>query len=200
MSQIEENINRFMNAQQRAKQLIQMDCNGTINQIARKAANEGKIDLNPNTNTNAYPSQQQQIKEDYDKLPNFYKNKSKLPLEIVQSFQNDPINVNEGIMSEKSVLDKIMPNIPNNPINETNNTDLINSSNSNVDYSLIKTIVEDCIKKQLKPIAKKLITENIGNDIQALKLGNKFTFITKNGDIYEAKLTFIKNIKEKGDN
>ena len=39
-------------------------------------------------------------------------------------------------------------------------------------------------------------TSNEGT-LKAMKVGDKFSFITDNGDLYEAKLTFIKNINKK---
>jgi hypothetical protein len=73
---------------------------------------------------------------------------------------------------------------------------------SNIDYSLIKTIVEDCVKKYSSALkksilneSKELMKENVGT-LQAMKLGNKFSFVDDEGNLYEAKLTFIKNLNE----
>ena len=39
--------------------------------------------------------------------------------------------------------------------------------------------------------------ENNNLNITVPKIGDKFSFITSNGDLYEAKLTFIKNMNTK---
>ena len=72
---------------------------------------------------------------------------------------------------------------------------------SNIDYSMIKMIVEDCMRKYTSALKKSIlseskINENVGT-LQAMKIGDKFSFITSNGDLYEAKLTFIKNMNTK---
>jgi hypothetical protein len=74
---------------------------------------------------------------------------------------------------------------------------------SNIDYSLIKTIVEDCVKKYSSALKKSILneskemTENKNGTLQAMKIGEKFCFIDNEGNLYEAKLTFIKNINTK---
>ena len=62
-------------------------------------------------------------------------------------------------------------------------------------------IVEDCMRKYTSALKKSIlseskINENVGT-LQAMKIGDKFSFITSNGDLYEAKLTFIKNMNTK---
>jgi hypothetical protein len=86
------------------------------------------------------------------------------------------------------------PNVSRGVITET--------ASNGVDYSLIKTIVESTMKKYLGAYMKKylnegkIINEN-SSELKAIKLGNKFSFITDNGDLYEAKLVFKKNINKK---
>ena len=70
-----------------------------------------------------------------------------------------------------------------------------------VDYSLIKTIVEDCIRKYAGSITKKILSEqknqqSLTDQLKAIRIGESFTFITSNGDLYEAELKFKKNINK----
>lgn len=70
-----------------------------------------------------------------------------------------------------------------------------------MDYSLIKTIVEDCVRKYASSITKKVLSEQkniaISDDqLRAIRIGESFTFITSNGDLYEAELKFKKNINK----
>ena len=108
-----------------------------------------------------------------------------LPKEIIESFKNGQNELEETNFIENS-----------NNINS-------NSNHGNVDYSLIKDIVENTIKKYANALNKRIINESKstakGNisDLKAMKIGDKFSFIAENGDIYEAKLTFKGNIKNK---
>lgn len=72
---------------------------------------------------------------------------------------------------------------------------------SSIDYSLLKLIIEEAVKKSTAALSKKLITEakdnqDKNNNLSVMNIGKEFSFITKNGDLYKAKLTFIKNINK----
>jgi hypothetical protein len=74
------------------------------------------------------------------------------------------------------------------------------TNNSNVDYSMIKMIVEECMRKYVGTLKKTILNESktsSNGELQAMKIGDKFSFITKNGDLYEAELKFIKNLNNK---
>lgn len=73
-----------------------------------------------------------------------------------------------------------------------------------VDYSLLKTIINEAVqenvKKYMSALSKKLISEGIGgkgNEIQAIKIGKKLSIITENGDIYSSSLQKIGNVRDK---
>lgn len=124
-----------------------------------------------------------------------------LPKEIVEAFKqnpigNDPIDTsNEEVQEVKQIM-KNSNNLPTqNVINE--------QTTNGVDYGLIKTIIESAVKKYANALNKRIISENKstakGNisELKAMKIGNKFSFISENGDIYEAKLVYKGNIKDK---
>ena len=133
-----------------------------------------------------------------------------LPNAIYESIVNNPLNQDEG-----SALDNILsqgklkkPLVTEenksfsdyvNEENEQNNTIQSSIPNTgNIDYSLIKLIIEDTINKKLDEIKSKLLTESVNNQtsISSIRFnGNKFHFLTSNGDVYEADLKYIKNIK-----
>lgn len=124
-----------------------------------------------------------------------------LPKEIVEAFKqnpigNDPINTSNDEVQEVKQIMKNSNNLPTqNVINE--------QTTNGVDYGLIKTIIESAVKKYANALNKRIISENKstakGNisELKAMKIGNKFSFISENGDIYEAKLIFKGNIKDK---
>lgn len=129
-----------------------------------------------------------------------------LPTEIFESMTKNVIDTKplSNGMPELggSVLDnlKIQPKQTKKIVNEQIMQP--QQISSNIDYSLIKTIVEDCVKKYSSALkksilneSKELMKENVGT-LQAMKLGNKFSFVDDEGNLYEAKLTFIKNLNE----
>lgn len=213
MSQLDDNINKFMSIKDRAKQLIQMDNNGSIDKIKKKAISEGKISYGNDGVVDAQITRDTNISK-YNELPNNFKTKSKLPAEILESFKNNPINC--GTSNNGSVLDLINDESNKSLFTEDNKIEQqqvqqqtqqqISTIQPNIDYSMIKMIVEDCLRKQLAQIKKTMLTEssvnkaNDSNILKAMKIGNKFSFITDDGNLYEAKLTFIKNINKKSGN
>jgi hypothetical protein len=68
-----------------------------------------------------------------------------------------------------------------------------------VDYQLIGNMIEETVKKYAKALSKRMLNESKdgSSNISALKLGDTFSFITENGDLYEATLTFKRNITKK---
>lgn len=204
MATSEENIKRFMLAQNRAKKLIQMDVKGEMKQYEQKARQQAEMNLNENVS-------QQPIQEiSYTQEPLTIKTNSKLPKEILESFKTKQIDASPlGYGVNSSILDEInfrtqgklyaeeSSQQPKQQIVETTSV----ASQSNVDYSMIKMIVEECMRKYVGSLKKSILNEskNVNNTdtLQALKIGDKFSFITKNGDLYEAELKFVKNLNNK---
>lgn len=208
MAASEESIKRFMMAQDRAKKLIQMDVNGGLKQYEQKARQNAEMCLNEES-TPQYqtPTPQQQM--NYAQAPLNVKTNSKLPKEILESFktkQIDPSPLGYGVSS--SILDEVnyrtqgklykeeTKSQPQKQIVETTQS----TNNSTVDYSMIKMIVEECMRKYVGTLKKTILNEsksNSSDELQAMKIGDRFSFITKNGDLYEAELKFIKNLNNK---
>lgn len=124
-------------------------------------------------------------------------NKSKLPKEIIESMVSNPIDVDNGF--EKN-LNEILTSKPSEKRAITENTETpIAQTNSSIDYSIIRMIVEDAVKKYSNSLKKTLLKESTSNEneIKAMKMGKKLQFITENGDLYEAEFKFVKNLKKK---
>jgi hypothetical protein len=195
----EDNIKRFMEAQSRAKKIIQMDVNGGLKkyegqakQLAESSFNDDAVQSTPNIAYNE---------------PTISKTNSKLPKEILESFKNKQIDTTPlGFGTNTSILDEINYKTQGQLFNQqkpkqqtVTEQKNIQTQTSNVDYSMIKMIVEDCMKKYTSSLKKSIINESKNNDdiLKAMKIGDKFSFITNNGDLYEAELKFIKNINKK---
>ena len=126
---------------------------------------------------------------------------SKLPKEILESFSKNYID-QSAFDPNKSVLDslKIAPeasNIKEGVIYQPQ-AQQANQSTAKVDYELIKNIVEGAVKKYVNALGKKMLNENNGNDLSMIQLGGKkLNLITRDGNVFEAELKFIKNINKK---
>ena len=119
-----------------------------------------------------------------------------LPREILESFSNNYID--QSVFDpNRSVLDRIGVTNGQQQITETVQTyqPVQQTAGGNVDYELIKSIVESAVKKYVNALGKKVLTEN--NDLSMIQIGEKkINIVNKNGDIFEAQLKFVKNIKK----
>ena len=229
MANIEENSARFLANQDSIRRLMKMDSNGQMNQLASNARTNGKLSMNEdglptvitstsNTNTQFLTESQMQHQQMPQVAPSVGRRNSKLPMEIVESFKTTQIDTSVlGLGTQGSVLDRINFNTNGQLFKEQTPQQIVTEAKpevktvteqapvvtSSVDYSMIKMIVEECMRKYTSALKKTILTENKNtnenNTLKAMKIGDKFTFVTDNGDLYEAKLTFIKNINKKGE-
>lgn len=184
------------------RKIMAMDKNGQMDSILENARREGVVSFSEE-GVNYNPTQQtSQQKDDLEYTEENLQN-SKLPQSILESFKTNKI---ESMRIPASVLDgidikPIQEVRKEKPIGESVNTPMP-SSNSSIDYSLLKTIINEAVRENMKKYAaamtKKIISESASssNNVQAIKLGNKFSFITENGDIYEATLKYKSNLNE----
>ena len=197
---IEENLRR-------AKQIINMDTNGDLNRYKGKAKQMYEnYDMGYEEYNNAVPQMVNENIQPQYVNENTTSSKSKLPKEILESFANNPIDTSM-LGATASVLDRL--NLApmkkeviaekREVIKETPQQAPI-VANANIDYSMIKMIVEDCMKKYTSALKKSLINESKANDsnatLQALKIGNKFSFIDNSGNVYEATLKKVGNLNK----
>ena len=221
MANVDENISRFMNAKDRARKLIQMDANGTLDEVAYNAKSEGKFSYNEEGLVDTTIMEHTNMKDlnQYNNIQpqDFQINKSKLPVEILESFKSKQIDttlLNGGMgKSNGSVLDQlnILTNgkvLQEETIQKPQQKQIVQETvqvqpqvTSTVDYSMIKMIVEDCMRKYTSALKKQILSESKTTQdnvtLQAMKIGNKFSFIDSKGNLYEATLKKIKNINEK---
>lgn len=158
--------------------------------VLKSFLGENNMSLKPQTSVNA------------DKI----KNKSKIPQEILESMISQPIDIEGG-----GALDAITKKISEKPVQKEvvkeekkeNNTPIYTNNNVNVDYSLIKTIVEETIKKYSSALKKSILTEVKGNtvtegnnNLKIMSVGENLRLITEDGDVYEAELVYKGKIKK----
>ena len=192
LQRLQESINR-------SRSIMQMEKNGTLNQMA----NEHRSEINESINNGgATPTLNTQVKK---RTPNFNNTKSKLPKEIQESFAKNYIDpeayLNGGVTS--SILDSLQP-IPNNTpqqqqtITEQKQTTSYTGGSNGIDYPTIRAIVEETVRKYIEPLQKQVLNESVqtNNNVHFLTLGKSFKFVSKNGDIFEAKLTKVGNVNK----
>lgn len=218
----EVNMNRFLAIKDKARKIMQMDRSGELDKIRDNAARSGKLSMNEGIEPvaempmNAYPQtpQMSQMPQYVPQTqPMMGVGSSKLPSAILESFKNKQIDTSVmGLSTTGSVLDRINFNTQGalfeqtQPKQEVKEVKVVTEQtqptvSTSVDYSMIKMIVEECMRKYSSALKKTIINESktASNEgtLKAMKVGDKFSFITDNGDLYEAKLTFIKNINKK---
>lgn len=191
-------IERIKASKAKSLKLMQMDANGTLDKIAngkRDAINEGASTsslMGVSENRNAKPIAQG---------GRMTKSAMNIPKEILESFQNNQIDIENA-----NVLDSVFGESPA-PTQRAQITEQAPTlqyqqqpqvSTQGIDYPMIRTIVEDIVRKYTSSLQKKILSESKQslNEVDSLVIGNTFKFLSKNGDLYECTLKKIKNIKD----
>lgn len=124
---------------------------------------------------------------------------SKLPKEIIASFSQEPIDTSslyEGLSSSPELdkltekLSKKYPQAKNENFVKSNKSIIseTRASNAGIDYSVLRAIINDCIKENINNIKNELLVEK-NNKLEFIRIGEKFNFIDSSGKIYEATLS-----------
>lgn len=189
-------IERFMSSQDRARQIINMDRKGKLNEMANNldiGFSDDNNDMSLDCIRGKYANQNQERQINEQVMTN-----SKLPKEILQSFKENKIDIGENKFLDEVVNKTVEEKrVVKQPIVEQQST----VGGQQIDYSMIKMIVEECMRKYTSSLKKSILNESKsvseGNSLKAMKIGDKFSFIDDSGNLYEAKLTFVKNISKK---
>lgn len=197
-----EALARLKAAMGKTTKLMQLDKSGRLDAIAH-----GKRD-SINESLNSVDTQPTNVKSMMTSAPARTPMmrgggvNSNVPAAIRESFQKNQIDESAlyGMSTDLSMItDELGLNQTSKPaIQEvTQPIQQTVTPTSQIDYPMIRTIVEDIVRKYAQSLNKKIVNEGKGNELNTLTLGNSFKFLAKNGDIYEAKLTKIGNIKQK---
>jgi hypothetical protein len=68
-----------------------------------------------------------------------------------------------------------------------------------VDYPMIRTIVEEIVRKYAVSLNKKIVSEGRQetNEVNTISIGKSFRFLAKNGDLYECVMKKVGNVNDK---
>lgn len=214
------------NAMGRAKKLMQLESNGTIDKITSDPQFRANIDASL-TNTDAVLSEsmmttaRDRSTQGSIATRQMGENASNVPQAIREAFMNNPIDdsalydamagdgrdisfLTEGLEQPKEIV-KPSQNV-RQIVNEGigTQTQMQYAQTAQIDYPMIRTIVEEIVRKYAVSLNKKIISEGKQAQsvptINTIALGETFKFLDSEGNIYEGKLVKKGNIKKKNVN
>ena len=207
-------LSKLQNALGKASRLMNMESSGEINKIAKSKRDSINSSLNEEVNVVPQTANQPMMQAPI----NNGNINSNVPSIIRESFQKNPIDM--SMLGQGSILDTIgVKNQNRNNINEqvssTDNSqfnDFVKRENQSrpivqesinggqIDYPMIRTIVEDIVRKYTSSLSKKMLNESSNgrlNELTTFTVGKSFTFLDTQGNIYEATLKKLRNINNK---
>lgn len=198
-------LSKLKDALGKASKLMSMDKNGTISKIA-----ESKRDsINTSLNDSTVSTESMMTARPQRNMTEVPRNvNSNIPRAIVESFSKNPIDTSMiGSIggSSNSVLDTIGIQEQARTVQPQNTSSAIQEQHTvqtqvqGIDYPMIRTIVEDIVRKYTSSLSKKMLSESKGsvNELTTMTLGKSFKFLDRQGNIYEATLKKIGNINNK---
>ena len=200
----EERKARIAAARKGSLRLMQMDANGTLDKLM-----EGKMDdindslTSADANVTSASLMSSTREERMSSIPtgNMSVAAANVPSIIRESFQAQP-PVND-ITNTSSVLDGMfdlnsLQSEKKQRITEQARQPQQGYTTGGVDYPMIRTIVEDIVRKYTQPLNKKLINEGTGGaEVNTIALGKTFKFLDSKGNIYECTMKKVGNINKK---
>lgn len=211
---------RLSNSMSRAAKLMKLEANGTIDKIAKghkdginESLNGGTLtsDLmttSRNRNTQAPPSFGGQMGE----------NAANVPAAIREAFMNNPIDESElysafggGDGRDVSFLTEALDIAPQPAYTPPQNVrQIVNEgiqqqqqytpqyqSAPQIDYPMIRTIVEEIVRKYATSLNKRIVNEGNGSEINTIALGKNFRFLASDGTIYECSMKKVGNVNDR---
>lgn len=144
---------------------------------------------------------------------------SKLPRQIIESIAANPLDMTVVDPKMDAFTEKLKQTLPNSfnrsyeiqeklekqdrqELNEVQGNNNATPLSVNVDYELIKTIVESVVDKKINELKKGMVNENLSygsnSSLKAMKLGEKFLFLDSDNNIFECQMKYVgKNKKRK---
>lgn len=200
----EERKARIAAARKGSLRLMQMDANGTLDKLMEGRADEINDSLT-STDANVTSASLMSTKRE-DRMNRMPTGRmgvaaANVPSIIRESFQNQP-PVSEN-MTTSSVLDDMFSLEDLQPQRKQQITEQVapvqqSFTTGGVDYPMIRTIVEDIVRKYAQSLKKNLVTEGVGGaEVNTIALGKTFKFLDNKGNIYECTMKKVGNINNK---
>ena len=204
----EERKARIAAARKGSLRLMQMDANGTLDKLMEGRADEINDSLtSADANVTSASLMSTKREDRVKRMPTGRMGvaAANVPSIIRESFQNQP-PVSEN-MTTSSVLDDMFSLEDLQPQKKQQITEQVapvqqSFTTGGVDYPMIRTIVEDIVRKYAQSLKKNLVTEGVGGaEVNTIALGKTFKFLDSKGNIYECsmrKVSNINDVKKKG--
>ena len=204
----EERKARIAAARQGSLRLMQMDANGTLDKLMEGRTDEINTSLtSADANVTSASLMSSKREDRMNRMPTGRMGvaAANVPSVIRESFQNQP-PVNEN-MTASSVLDDVFSLEDLQPQRKQQITEQVApaqqsyATGGSVDYPMIRTIVEDIVRKYAQSLKKNLVTESTGGaEVNTIALGKTFKFLDSKGNIYECTMKKVGNINKKSVN
>ena len=204
----EERKARIAAARQGSLRLMQMDANGTLDKLMEGRADEINNSLT-STDANVTSSSLMSSKRE-DRMNRIPTGRmgvaaANVPSVIRESFQNQPPMSEDvaasSVLDDVFGLENLQPQMKQQITEQTTPRQQSYATGGSVDYPMIRTIVEDIVRKYTQSLKKNLVTESTGGaEVNTIALGKTFKFLDSKGNIYECTMKKVGNINKKSVN
>ena len=190
------------------RRVMAMDANGSMDRIVETARSNGSLTFDGEGGSYSGSGKQGQLQDMGSVVVNeqVMQGHRHMPKAVLESFRQNPgkeasISVLGGLDISQFQKQQPQKNVVQEQMVQQQPA---MTQIGGVDYSLLKTIINEAVqenvKKYMSALSKKLISEGVGgkgNEIQAIKIGKKLSIITENGDIYSSSLQKMGNVRDK---
>ena len=190
------------------RRIMAMDADGSMDRIVETARSNGSLTFDGEGGSYSGSGKQGQLQDMGSVVVNeqVMQGHRHMPKAVLESFRQNPgkeasISVLGGLDISQFQKQQSQKNVVQEHMVQQQQA---MTQVGGVDYSLLKTIINEAVqenvKKYMSALSKKLISEGIGgkgNEIQAIKIGKKLSIITENGDIYSSSLQKMGNVRDK---
>lgn len=203
-------------AMSRASKLMQLESNGSLDKIAKAHENDINLSLNNNSDvtTESMVSTKRKRNMSSPSVGGAMvgAGANNVPSVIRESFMKNPIDDSAlytqslGDGRDIDFLTEGMSSVqPRQQVSAEQIRQYVNESaqpqgtSQQIDYPMIRTIVEEIVRKYTVSLKKNLMTESKqgGSEINTIMLGKGFKFLDSKGNLYECTMKKIGNINDK---
>lgn len=218
---------KLQNAMSRAKKLIQLESNGTLNKIAAGARDgiNSSLESSDIITEQLMTTPRNRRTEAPMVGAKMGENAMNVPAAIRESFSTNPIDESNlysafgGAQGSNDGLAFLTEGIPTPRQPQRVNMQsqdvrqLVNEGmtyqqpqyapqvqmSAQVDYPMIRTIVEEIVRKYAVSLKNKIINEGktSTNEVNTISFGKTFNFLANDGTIYECQMKRVGNINDK---
>ena len=190
------------------RRIMAMDADGSMDRMVETARSNGSLTFDGEGGSYSGSGKQGQLQDMGSVVVNeqVMQGHRHMPKAVLESFRQNPgkeasISVLGGLDISQFQKQQSQKNVVQEHMVQQQQA---MTQVGGVDYSLLKTIINEAVqenvKKYMSALSKKLISEGVGgkgNEIQAIKIGKKLSIITENGDIYSSSLQKMGNVRDK---